>query len=380
MKTELFDYLVISLKDFLSQEKKYPYPDLLRHAMNSLALEMKKSIPFPKTMNGFLQLLEKPVKDWCPSNFISKEFDRDFGLIDEGSLSEEANDYLHEELITKGRIPENDNSCIQQLAINNKKFISVLEKLRDVYNNIDPEQAQQEYLLFRPFLIQNQYTNLSQIRKSFLRTKHISIIEVGELYEECQENQIYWYCDRCGILTEKYGRLKGIKPRLCGNHHKNQSYVHQIKWKTDLLRIKDGIHQRVCFPGIPELNLCLALEELKEKNSNYLHQVKLYPGLDRYDLQLRFSDDAVWAIDIKDVRDPYKLAKNLQPLYSEGSLRYDESFYAISDRCIQNHPDYLEIARKAANNLPYETHLISDKVFRTKVNNKITELQKGGTV
>ena len=380
MKTELFDYLVISLKDFLSQEKKYPYPDLLRHAMNSLALEMKKSIPFPKTMNGFLQLLEKPVKDWCPSNFISKEFDRDFGLIDEGSLSEEANDYLHEELITKGRIPENDNSCIQQLAINNKKFISVLEKLRDVYNNIDPEQAQQEYLLFRPFLIQNQYTNLSQIRKSFLRTKHISIIEVGELYEECQENQIYWYCDRCGILTEKYGRLKGIKPRLCGNHHKNQSYVHQIKWKTDLLRIKDGIHQRVCFPGIPELNLCLALEELKEKNSNYLHQVKLYPGLDRYDLQLRFSDDAVWAIDIKDVRDPYKLAKNLQPLYSEGSLRYDESFYVISDRCIQNHPDYLEIARKAANNLPYETHLISDKVFRTKVNNKITELQKGGTV
>jgi len=379
-KTKLFDYLVIGLKEFLSQEKKYPYPDLLCHAMNALALEMKKSIPFSKTMNGFLRLLEEPVKDWCPSHFIPKEFDGDFGLIDEGSLSEEANDYLHEDLITKGRIPVNASPYTQQLAIDNKNFISVLDKLRNVYNDIAPEQAQQEYLLFRPFLIQNQYTTPSQIRKSFLRTKHISIEEVGELYEECQENQIYWYCDRCGILTEKYGRLKGIKPNLCGNHHKNQSYVRQVKWETGLRRIKDGIHQRVCFPGIPELSLYSTLEQLKEKNPDYLHQVKLYPGLDRYDLQLCFSDNVVWAIDIKDVRDPYKLAKNLQPLYSEGSLRYDESFYVISDRCIKNHPDYLEVARKAAKNLPYETHLVSEKVFRTQVNNKITELQKGGTV
>ncbi len=218
-------------------------------------------------MDGFLRLLEEPVKDWCPSHFIPKGFDRDFGLIDERSLSEEANDYLHEELITKGKIPENANSCTQQLAIDNKNFISVLDKLRDVYDDIDPEQAQQEYLLFRPFLIQNQHTTPSQIREIFLHTKHIFTDEVGEFYEECQEDRIYWCCERCGILTEKYGRLKGIKPNLCGNHHKNQSYVRQVKWETGLLQIKDGIHQRVCFPGIPELNLYSALEELKEKHS-----------------------------------------------------------------------------------------------------------------
>ncbi len=366
MYSSKFDYLLIGLKEYLGRENKYPYPDLLHHGMNSLSLEMQKSILFPKTMNGFLRLLEEPVKNWCPSSFIPQEFDRDFGLLDEDSLSEEANDYLSEVLLKKGWIPE----------IDNQNFIRILDKLRDAYNNDNSEQAQQEYSILRPFLIRYQFTTPSKIRKAFGRTKYLvdEIPQIGELYEECQENQIYWYCDRCGILTEKYGRLKGIKPSLCGNHHKNQSYIRQVKWETGLLRIKDGIHQRVCFPGIPELNLYSALEELKEEHSNYLQQVKLYPGLDRYDLQLRFSDDAVWAIDIKDVRDPYKLAKNLQPLYSEGSLRYDESFYVISDRCIQNHPDYLEIARKAAKNLPYETHLISDKVFRTKVNNKITEL------
>ncbi|MEG4029890.1 MULTISPECIES: restriction endonuclease-related protein [unclassified Microcoleus] len=379
-KTEVFDYLVIGSKEYLDQDKKYPCPDLLRHAMNALALEMKKSIPFPKTMNGFLKLLEHPVKDWCPSHFIPEKFDRDFGLMDEGSLSEEANDYVAEVLLGKGGIPEYASASVKQLALDNSKFTTTLDKLRDVYNDIDSEIAQQEYLPLRRFLIENPYTTPSQIRKIFMRTKHISTEEVGELYEECQENQTYWYCDRCGVLTEKHGKLKGIKPRLCGNHHKDQSYVHQVEWETGLLRIKDGIHQRVCFPGIPELNLYSALAELTEKHPDCLQQVKLYPGLDRYDLQLRFSDGTVWAIDIKDVRDPYKLAKNIKPLYSEGSLRYDESFYVISDRCIANYPDYLEILRQAAKQLPNATHLVSEKSFKIRVNDKIAELQKGGTI
>ncbi|XZN91776.1 MAG: hypothetical protein ACM65M_02530 [Microcoleus sp.] len=379
-KTQFFDYLVIGSKEYLDREKKYPYPDLLRHGMNALALEMKAGRPFPKTMNGFLQLLEEPVKNWCPSYFTPQEFDNDFGLMDEGSLSEEANDYLAEVLLEKDGIIESASPLVKQLAIDNSKFTKILNKLRDVSNDADSEQAQQEYLSVRRFLIENQYTTTSEIRKTFMRAKHIDIAEVGELYEDCQENQTYWYCDRCGVLTEKYGRLKGIKPSLCGNHHQDQNYVHQVTWERGLLRIKDGIHQRVCFPGIPELTLCSALEKLKEKYPDYLHQVKLYPGLDRYDLQLGFNDGTVWAIDIKDVRDPYKLAKNLKPLYSEGSLRYDESFYVISDRCIANYPDYLEILRKAAKKLSNAIHLVSENSFKNRVNDKITKLKKGGTV
>lgn len=116
---------------------------------------------------------------------------------------------------------------------------------------------------------------------------------------------------------------------------------------------------------------------MSKKHPDYLQKVKLYPGLDRYDLQLHFGDSTVWAIDFKDVLDPYKLAKNLKPLYGEGSLYHDESFYVISDRCIQASPDYVEIARKAAKSLPVETQLMSDKSFRIKVNNKIAELKKG---
>jgi REase associating with pPIWI_RE len=344
--------------------------------MNALSLEMKKSFPFPKTLNGFLLLLEKPVKDWCPVRFIPTGFDLDFGLMDEGSLSEAANEYLYEELISKGGIPENASPYAHQLAIENKKFTDLLNKLRNIDNNYDPEIAQKEYISLRRFLIQNPYTSSQKIRDEFFKSKYISTEEVGALYEDCHDNQTYWRCDRCGVLTEQYGRLKGIKPKLCGNHHHKQLYVHQVKWETDLQQIKDGIHHRVCFPGIPELDLYLYLAELSKKHPDYLQQVKLYPGLDRYDLQLHFGDRTVWAIDFKDVRDPYKLAKNLNPLYGEGSLHYNESFYVISDRCIQASSDYVEIARKAAKNLPSETYLMSDKAFRGKVINKITELTK----
>ncbi|AFY92335.1 hypothetical protein [Chamaesiphon minutus] len=375
-RTEVFDYLVFGVKEYLERDKKYPYPDLLRHAMNALSLEMKKSVPFPKTIHGFLLLLENPIKDWCPSNFIPTEFDRDFGLLDEGSLSEAANEYLYEDLISKGGVPENASPYAQQLAIDNKKFISVLDKLRDIYNDTNPDLAQQEYILFRRFIIQNPYASSKKIRDKFFKCKYISIEDIGALYEDCDETQTYWCCTHCGILSEKYGNLKGIKPRLCINHHQKHSCVYKVKWETDLQRIKDGIHQRVCFPGIPELNLYSALQELSETHPDYLQQVKLYPGLDRYDLQLHFGDSTIWAIDFKDVRDPYKLAINLKPLYSEGNLHHDESFYVISDRCIQATPDYVEIARKAAPSLPAKTHLMSAKVFKNKVANKISALQK----
>lgn len=371
--------MLIGVKEYLASKQKYPYPDLLHQGMNALSLEIKKSVSFPKTMQGFLALLEQPVKDYCPPNWIPAEFDGDFGLLDIGSLSEEANDYLTEVLLAKDRSLQSASTILKQLAIDNQKFTRILDKLRDAYNEDNLEKAQEEYLIFRQFVINHQYATANQIRKAFRRTQYISPEDVGELYEDCEADRDYWYCDRCGILSEKNGQLKGLKPRLCGNHHQNLSYVRRVKWETGLLRIKDGIHQRVCFPGIPELNLYSALEELKAEHPNYLKEIRLYPGVDRYDLQLRFSDDTVWAIDFKDVRNPYKLAKTLNGLYGEGNLRYDESFYVISDRCVANYPDYTKIVKQEAKQLPKQTQVVSDKIFRKQVKQKITQLQKGVT-
>ena len=378
MSGSKFDFLLVGVKEYLDSKQKYPYPDLLHHGMNTLSLEIKKSVAFPKTMQGFLKLLEEPVIDYLPSNWIPSEFDPDFSLLDMGSLSKEANDYLTEVLLAKNNSLQSASTIFKQLAIDNQKFTRILERLREAYTEDDPEQAQEVYVKLRRFIIEHQYVTGKQISKAFRRTKYITPKDIGELYEECEEDKDYWYCDRCGILTEKNRQLRGLKPKLCGNHHKNLSYVHRVQWQPGLLQIKEGIRQRVCFPGMPELNLHSTLSETKTEHSDCLTQVNLYPGVDRYDIQLRFSDDTVWAIDFKDVRDPHKLAKTLNGLYGEGSLHYDQSFYVISDRCVANHSDYTKIAKEQARQLPKQTQVISDKVFRQQVMQKITQLQQGG--
>ena len=55
MSSTKFDYLLIGLKEYLDSKQKYPYPDLLHQGMNALSLEIKKSISFPKTMQGFFK-------------------------------------------------------------------------------------------------------------------------------------------------------------------------------------------------------------------------------------------------------------------------------------------------------------------------------------
>ena len=377
MSSDKFDYLLIGVKEYLDSKQKYPYPDLLHYGMNTLSLEIKKNVSFPKTMRGFLKLLEKPVQDYCPSKSIPSEFDADSSLLDMGSLSEEANDYLAEVLLTKNGSLQFASTLFKQLASDNQKVTRILDRLREAYTEDDSEEAQQVYIKVRRFVIEHQYVTGKDIGKAFRRTKYISSQDVGELYEECEADRDYWYCDRCGILTEKNGQLRGLKRKLCGNHHKNLSYVRKVKWQAGLLQIKEGIRQRVCFPGMPELDLYSALEEFKTAYPDCLTEVNLYPGVDRYDFQLRFSDDTVWAIDFKDVRDPYKLAKTLNGLYSEGSLRYDKSFYVISDRCVVNYLDYTKIAKEKAKQLPKQTQIVSDKVFRKQVLQKITQLHKG---
>ncbi len=373
--SETFDRLVVGLAEFLRRDTRYPYPDLLRHALNTLALEMT-TVSYPRTLNGLLALLEKPVRTWYPRSLLPREFDPDFGLTYEGWLSEEASRYLYDELFDRAKLSESASIVIKQTVLENFQFQKLLERLREVYNESDPERSQQEYVLLRQFLIENPQTTSQKLRRTFSKTRYISIEEVGELYEDWSEDMPCWNCDRCGPLIEKYGQLRGIKPSACNDHRKDLPYVQRVVWKQGLRRIKFGIHWRVCLPGIPEIHLYHVLKKLQKEYPDHLCAIHLYPGIDRYDLQLSFGDRSIWAVDIKDYRNPYDLVRKLTPLYMEGDLRYDESFYVIPIYRLQQHEDYIEILRESKD-LPNSTHLLSDVAFEERVATKIRHLRQG---
>ncbi len=373
--SETFDSLVIGLAEFLRQEIKYPYPDLLHRALNTLSLEMT-AVRYPRTLTGLLALLEKPIRIWCP-NFVPKEFDSDFGLIYEGLLSEEASRYLYDELFDRAKLSEPASIVVKQTVLENFQFQKLLERLQEIYNH-DPERSQQEYVLLRQFLIENPHTTSQQLRQTFSKTRYISIEEVGDLYEDWSEDIPCWNCDCCGPLIEKHGQLRGIKPSACNDHRKDLPYVQRVVWKQGLRRLKFGIHWRVCLPGIPEINLYHALMQLQKEYPDHLCAVHLYPGIDRYDIQLCFGDKSVWAVDLKDYQNPYNLARKLTPLYIEGDLRYDESFYVIPIYRLQQYENYLEILREQSK-VPNSVHLLSNVKFEQRVTTKIKHLRQGAS-
>ncbi|BAY97328.1 hypothetical protein NIES37_12660 [Tolypothrix tenuis PCC 7101] len=151
-------------------------------------------IPYPRTLEGLFSLLEKPLQTWYPLS-IPKEFDSEYGFIYDKALSEEASQYFYEQLIKRGQLPEFASVKIQQIALENFLFQRLLERLQEA-NETDAERAVQEYVLLRRFLIENPYTTLETLRKTFSKTRYISINDVGELYEDCKENESYWCCDR----------------------------------------------------------------------------------------------------------------------------------------------------------------------------------------
>jgi hypothetical protein len=371
---ETFDYLVIGLAKLLQQDCKYPYPELFQRACNVLALKMRE-ISYPRTLAGLFNLLEEPVKTWYPFP-VPQAFDSDFGLTYDGQLSEEASRYFYDELLERTQLPESASVVTQQLAIENDQFRKLLDCLREKHDH-DPELAQKEYVLLRSFLIENPYTTTAQLREKFGRTQYIKTKEVGNLYDDCDENVVYWNCDRCGPLAEKYGRLHGVKPSVCNDHRDSLSYVRRIAWERELRQIKRGIHLRVCLPGIHELQLFRKLEALQQAHQKQLCAVLLYPGLDRYDIQLRFGDETVWAIDVKDYRNPYQLAAKLLPIYGEGTLQYNESFYVLPINRVLSYDNYVQIAREEATKLPLSTRILSDAEFEQRVITKISSLEKG---
>lgn len=375
---ETFSYLVIGLQKFCQEQKKYPHPEIFHLACNGLALKMPFGT-YPRTQTGLLKLFEQPVENWWPSSLdIPEYFDRSSGLFYQGNLSDEASEYFNE-LFEAGEIPD---SVTIQIVVENQLFRDLYNKLKEEYKKGKSDRPQQEYVQLRSFLIDHPYTTTKELREEFTGTCHISIEEVGNLYEDCEEGRTYWNCDRCGPLFEKHGRLQGIKPEACRDHRKELDYVREVPWKQELRRLKSGIHSRICLPGIPEMNLWLSMEKLREKHPEQLISTRLWPGLDSYDMQLRFSDNSVWAVDVKDQRNPDRLGEEIKKSngkikeLSYDNLSYTEGFYLFPSRRLKWRPNYIQSVRDRAKHLSGNTHLLEIPSFEERVEQKIQSLIK----
>jgi hypothetical protein len=140
--------------------------------------------------------------------------------------------------------------------------------------------------------------------------------------------------------------------------------------------LRKGIHLRTYLPGIPELGLFHWLEECRQKHSEFIRSVSLWPRIDIYDLQIEFVD-SVWAVDVKDHQEPHRLGLSLTGIYGEGELQWNRGFFVYPDYREKQRSDYGEAIRLAATSRLHRIEIVSEERFKEQVAAKLKSLKKG---
>jgi hypothetical protein len=329
---DAFNLLIIGLKELFDRpdDKTYPLPQNLVWATQILF----QTGQLPPSLWQMLQHWSRPVRDWWPEGwYIPDSFDPAFGLVHERSLTEEGLAYYYNVLVEKAAVTTSYRSEHTQHALDNFRFQRLLNELkaeRETANEVTKQTIDAAYVQLRRYLIEHPFTTSTAIRQAFWKSRKIVRLEdVNGLYDDCTSNASQWLCHRCGPLHQQNGRIHGVQPTRCNDH--NYSKIEAIPWEAGMLWIRPGIHWQVYLPGVPELRLLADLEQLQNTYNRAIRQLTLWPMLDQYDLRIEFSDGTAWAVDMKDHRNPVRLAGTLTILPSTGTLAYRTGFYVIPD-------------------------------------------------
>jgi len=262
---------------------------------------IQENSKFPGTPYEFLELLQKPIKDWGFFNLQDLEqqkIDTDLIILSQTSgVTQEANNLLHE---------FNSSEEIEAEVI-----LQVLKYCRK--HIVTDPSMQEKYVLFRTYLIRNplveaKHRNRS-INKIFGRDGSFFI----EMLHECYENIIGSYkriCPHCGWTLKIKEGEKSCLSRDCiesyqSNTGLDEKYAfNERKHKRRTLEI---IQRTTVIPGLQELKLAELLQQNK-------FEIVLYPNLEADgDIQiLPFANSKqVINIDVKNYSSPIALARKL---------------------------------------------------------------------
>lgn len=378
----LFSMLVVGLEKYARADARYPFPAELQHAMNGLALMM--GAHYPKTRRQFLELMNAPLSEWwIPHGGEEIEgFDHRFALMYGDELSDPAEDFIIDGKLRVASIADllivKDNSLMRRF----------LEQKREAYqlalNDEDAAQIEAEYAVVRAFVTENAYTDPQMIRRQLPYQLQDTVREMyvpaTQQHSRLLFEDSYWHCSQCGVVgVDHEKRRQGIKPDVCDVRCPGKADWEALADNMNLLVLRTGIQRRTLIPGKLELNLYHWLEDEVRVQKPQLIEVRLYPGVDRYDIRLLFADGEAWAVDVKDYRRATELGAHIaphpEPYKADPRLHWDRAFYVVADD--RDKGDYCKTAYSEAGLFHYETiQLLPEKKFRHEVENKIWELEE----
>lgn len=376
---ETFIYLAVGLACWLEQQSPYPYPGPLQRALNGLALmALQSGKSFPSSFTELYQLLHKPIAEWWfgKLNHFPHDINPEFPLLYEGILDDQINDWLE----------TYDMMANQTL----KRSLQEIEAMKDQIRIKDlvqiarqDPQHQDSYVHIRRFLIEHPWTTIEDIFKETQTMDVRTLMQMYDSYDAFENlaihDGVFWQCPYCrGILSWVNNVPRCAKPSVCGEMYHDYKGRTEIHPNKGILRLRWGLHTRVCIPGQTEIILFDWLIAQKER-TDVIAEVSLWPGGDAYDIRIMFRDNEVWAIDLKDYANPVALARQIKsksPPFFDPALKFDHIFYVVPDYRTRLNPSYIRQLKQ--NLVPFAPNMdaVTVAALRKRVLRRIAEMEK----
>lgn len=197
---------------------------------------------------------------------------------------------------------------------------------------------QDDYVYLRKYFIQHPIAGQGDLRRLKLRysQNEMALQAIENTYEEIRED--CYVCPKCGWTLKKEKSKMICQSRYCTESKPSQEELNlaKIERNDGKFRLKRGVMMYICTPGKLELEILKGCEKYKIKSS-------LWPELDKYDIEIVFDNGEIWAVDAKQVRNPYFLRSNIRNAGGFPEGNYQKALYVIPDEFKNEQTDYIKI-------------------------------------
>ncbi len=291
-----------------------PYPKSLQQGMDKLAAHQMEIGTFPITgLQDFLILAEQPLETW------QLQFDEE--IVNLGDQLMQHN--IPTQFCLEWTHEQGPTAREEEMFLNEVMAICKEAERPDTYT------AFRNMLIRRPVLTtlelqqSKQDSTLRPVRD--LLAKAYTPAPLSAAYDG-----VYRCCARCGnlLLRTEGNRFECENERCSGS---SSEINRTVDVESGVWWLANSLRRYVARPGLAEIELRDQLEDLEVS-------VEMWPNYDAYDLRIKVND-AVWAVDVKDWSNPFKLAQSVGSIHR--TPHWDKAFYVFPDNRKDKRSDYL---------------------------------------
>lgn len=226
---------------------------------------------------------------------------------------------------------------------------------------------QDTYCRIRRYIIENPIITIESRRMMLLElagnqaAKDAFQFAYEEITEEC------FRCPCCGwTMTQgKYGaschssHCTDIIPELTDDM--------KLDFASDaMFRLKKGIMRYFAQPGKLELAI---IEFCERKKIAWI----LWPYMDKFDVEIHFSDGEVWEIDSKAYRNPISLRTKIENDNGFPTGDYTRGYFVVPSEYTAHTQNYTSIVNQALKN-QLNVECVSLRMLKTRISRKESEI------